>query len=105
MFVSSQAMNKIHNVFFVITFSHFKVIPLCKIVQSIEIDITFFHIYISYILKQLFFCYSQIPVKMKKKVKIHILFYSLCHYTDKIIESMDFLLQNCLFLNWYLYEY
>ena len=25
----------------------------------------------------------------EKKVKIHILFYNLCHYTDIIIESMD----------------
>ena len=33
-----------------------------------------------------------------KKEKIHILFYNLCHYTDTIIESMDFLFLFLLFL-------
>ena len=56
-----------HNVILAITFPLFKAIPLCKIVRSTEIDISIFFSN-SYVLKQLFLCFCEIPVKRKKKV-------------------------------------
>ena len=100
MFVSKHG----HNVILVLLF---KSIPLCKIVRSIEIDITFFLTSIhskTTILVVSLDTYE----KEEKKVKIYILFYNLCHYTDTIIKSMNFFiiqLQNCIISSWYFYEY